>query len=79
MLKHVFTEAMLLEYGVKANVLSQHDSNSSLSCKALASWIDSAFYVFDSSRLRIDISIPQVVLEKKSARLYRSAFVGSRY
>ncbi|AQV16356.1 fimbrial protein [Acinetobacter pittii] len=59
-----FTEATLLEYGVKADVLSQHDSNSSLSCKALASWIDSAFYVFDSSRLRIDISIPQVVLEK---------------
>lgn len=61
-----FTKAMLLEYGVKANVLSQHDSNSSLSCKTLASWIDSAFYVFDSSRLRIDISIPQVVLEKNA-------------
>lgn len=61
-----FTEAMLLEYGVKADVLSQHDSTSSLSCKALASWIDNAFYVFDSSRLRIDISIPQVVLEKNA-------------
>ncbi|EOQ72421.1 fimbria/pilus outer membrane usher protein [Acinetobacter pittii] len=59
-----FTEAMLLEYGVKADVLSQHDSTSSLSCKALASWIDNAFYVFDSSHLRIDISIPQAVLEK---------------
>ncbi len=59
-----FTEATLLEYDVKANVLSQHDSTSSLACKALASWIDSAFYVFDSSRLRIDISLPQVVLEK---------------
>nr|WP_217488413.1 fimbria/pilus outer membrane usher protein [Acinetobacter lactucae] len=59
-----FTEAMLLEYGVKADVLTQHDSTSFLSCKALASWIDNAFYVFDTSRLRIDISIPQAVLEK---------------
>lgn len=61
-----FTEAMLLEYGVKADVLSQTISTSSASCKALASWINNAFYVFDSSRLRIDISIPQAVLEKNA-------------
>lgn len=61
-----FTEAMLLEYGVKADVLSQTASTSSASCKALASWIDNAFYLFDSSRLRLDISIPQAVLEKNA-------------
>lgn len=61
-----FTEAMLLEYGVKADVLSQTASTSSASCKALASWINNAFYLFDSSRLRIDISIPQAVLEKNA-------------
>lgn len=61
-----FTEAMLFEYGVKADVLSQKASTSSASCKALASWIDNAFYLFDSSRLRLDISIPQAVLEKNA-------------
>lgn len=62
-----FTEAMLLEYGVKADVLSQHSHTSSLSCDALGHWIDNAFYLFDSSRLRIDISIPQVTLEMHRA------------
>lgn len=61
-----FTEAMLLEYGVKVEVLSQHSHTSSLSCDTLGTWIDNAFYLFDSSRLRIDISIPQATLEKNA-------------
>ena len=27
-------------------------------------WVDDAFYEFDTSKLRVDISIPQVALQK---------------
>ncbi len=76
-----FTGNNLLEYGVKQEVLSQHTTlkKENSSCYKIEEWVENAFYEFDTSRLRVDISIPQVALQKKCARLCRSKCMGSWY
>lgn len=61
-----FTGNNLLEYGVKQEVLSQHTTlqKENSSCYKIEEWVENAFYEFDTSRLRVDISIPQVALQK---------------
>lgn len=56
----------LLEYGVKQDVLSKHTTlqKENNSCYKIEEWVENAFYEFDTSRLRVDISIPQVALQK---------------
>ena len=59
-----FTAAKMLEYGVKTDILKQKISDlSSDNCYRIDEWVDDAFYEFDSSRLRVDISIPQIALQ----------------
>ena len=61
-----FTGMNLLEYGVKQEVLSKHAplQKENNSCYKIEEWVENAFYEFDNSRLRVDISIPQVALQK---------------
>ena len=75
-----FTGMNLLEYGVKQDVLSKHTAlqKENNSCYKIEEWVENAFYEFDTSRLRVDISIPQVALQK-CARLCRPKRMGSRY
>ncbi|MDQ8952753.1 fimbria/pilus outer membrane usher protein [Acinetobacter rudis] len=61
-----FTETELLEFGVKKHVLTQQSNLSPTGCYLIEQWVDSAFYDFDSSRLRMDISIPQIALQKNA-------------
>ena len=61
-----FTETQLLEYGVKKQVLTLQNNLSSTGCYLIEQWIEAAFYEFDSSRLRLDISIPQIALQKNA-------------
>lgn len=62
-----FNSSTLLEYGVKQDVLSQHIANQSKnSCLKIEDWIEDSFYEFDTSKLRVDISIPQVALQKNA-------------
>ena len=61
-----FTGKQLLEYGVKAEVIQQKAEYDSGSCQKLDEWIESSFYDFDSSKLRFDISIPQVAMQKNA-------------
>lgn len=75
-----FTGNTLAEYGVKQEILAQHASlqKENSSCYKIEEWVENAFYEFDNSRLRVDISIPQVALQKKCARLCRPKSMGSR-
>ncbi len=62
-----FTASNLLEYGVKSEILNTQKSVFNTStCQKIEEWIDEAFYEFDSSKLRIDISIPQVAMQKNA-------------
>ncbi len=63
-----FTGMNLLEYGVKQDVLSKHTTlqKENNSCYKIEEWVENAFYEFDTSRLRVDISIPQVALQKNA-------------
>ncbi len=63
-----FTGMNLLEYGVKQEVLSKHAplQKENNSCYKIEEWVENAFYEFDNSRLRVDISIPQVALQKNA-------------
>ncbi|MGQ1695280.1 fimbria/pilus outer membrane usher protein [Acinetobacter baumannii] len=63
--KTCFTPDMLLEYGVKPEIL-HHEVSSTFTCNDLDKWVNDAFYQFDTSRLRLDISIPQVALQKNA-------------
>jgi len=61
-----FTGNTLAEYGVKQEILAQHAplQKENSSCYKIEEWVENAFYEFDNSRLRVDISIPQVALQK---------------
>ncbi|HAI56184.1 MAG TPA: fimbrial protein, partial [Acinetobacter nosocomialis] len=63
-----FTGINLLEYGVKQEVLTKHAplQKENNSCYKIEEWVENAFYEFDNSRLRVDISIPQVALQKNA-------------
>jgi len=62
-----FTAAKLLEFGVKQEVLQHKNADpDSQSCLRIEQWIDQASYEFDTSKLRLDISIPQVAIEKNA-------------
>ncbi|CAB1213699.1 fimbria/pilus outer membrane usher protein [Acinetobacter bouvetii] len=62
-----FTAPKLLEFGVKQELLQHKNSDlNSPSCLSIEQWIDQASYEFDTSKLRLDISIPQVAIEKNA-------------
>ncbi|MFK8935591.1 fimbria/pilus outer membrane usher protein [Acinetobacter junii] len=62
-----FNTSTLLEYGVKQEILKQTQPiQSANSCMKIEEWIDDSFYEFDTSKLRVDISIPQVALQKNA-------------
>lgn len=63
-----FTGMNLLEYGVKQEILSKHApvQKENNTCYKIEDWVENAFYEFDNSRLRVDISIPQVALQKNA-------------
>ncbi|MBU3848632.1 MAG: fimbrial biogenesis outer membrane usher protein [Candidatus Acinetobacter avistercoris] len=63
-----FTKTSLLEYGVKSDVLNKNNAeNLKLEpCKKIDTWIENAYYEYDNSRLRLDISIPQVAMQKNA-------------
>lgn len=72
-----FTAKQLLEYGVKAQVIKDQFQLASDNCQVLSTWIEGAFYKFDSSRLRLDLSIPQVSMQQ-NARGYIDPSVWDR-
>lgn len=62
-----FTANSLLEYGVKPDALKKHHEQlNTAACQKIEQWIDDAYYEYDSSRLRIDLSIPQIVMQKNA-------------
>jgi outer membrane usher protein len=62
-----FTASKLIEYGVKSDILKEKIADlSSNECYRLEEWVDDSFYEFDTSRLRVDISIPQVALQNNA-------------
>lgn len=62
-----FNSNTLLEYGVKQDALAIHQSAiSQNSCLKIDEWIEDAYYDFDTSKLRVDISIPQVAIQKNA-------------
>lgn len=61
-----FTANQLIEYGVKADALKVATEVKTLDCNKLEETIEGAFYEFDTSRLRVDISIPQVAMQKNA-------------
>ena len=58
-----FTAKQLLEYGVKTAFIQQK-TDIAHDCRPLETWIESAFYKFDTAKLRFDVSIPQVAIAK---------------
>ncbi len=59
-----FTSNELMKFGVKTDILKSTVSDlNSDQCLKIESWVDGAFYNFDSSNLRMDISIPQVAMQ----------------
>ena len=62
-----FNTSTLLEYGVKQEILKQTQPIQSADrCMKIEEWIDDSFYEFDTSKLRVNISIPQVALQKNA-------------
>lgn len=62
-----FTANKLIEYGVKADALkSTIDLTNNSTCQKIDEWIDDAYYEYDSTRLRMDITIPQIVMQKNA-------------
>lgn len=62
-----FSASSLLQYGVKSEVLKkQGEITSTAPCQKIEQWVDDAYYEFDNSRLRIDISIPQIAMQKNA-------------
>lgn len=63
-----FTQDQMQQYGVKPEVLAQQKLNSeSLNCLKIEQWVEHAFYNFDQTRLRLDISIPQIAVHKDAS------------
>ncbi len=65
MQKPVLQQICFLEYGVKTEIIHR-EANNLPTCNDLEKWVNDAFYQFDTSRLRLDISIPQVALQKNA-------------
>lgn len=61
-----FTPKQLLEYGIKAELIKQKAKNSANSCLPLEQWVDEAFYNFDISSLKLEVSIPQVAMQNNA-------------
>ncbi|WP_139853198.1 fimbria/pilus outer membrane usher protein [Acinetobacter pullicarnis] len=61
-----FTESTLLEYGVNKEALIRATHPQQDGCYQIEEWINQAFYEFDTSRIRMDISIPQVALQQNA-------------
>lgn len=62
-----FTASTLLQYGVKSDVLKkQGDITNTAPCQKIEQWVEDAYYEFDNSRLRIDVSIPQIAMQKNA-------------
>ncbi|MCL6239072.1 fimbrial biogenesis outer membrane usher protein [Acinetobacter sp. ANC 5033] len=63
-----FSENSLIQYGVKPDALKKTaDALPNVApCQKIEQWIDDAYYEYDSSRLRIDISIPQIAMQKNA-------------
>ena len=62
-----FTANSLLEYGVKQEVLvNRTETTAPNACYKIEEWVENAYYDFDTSRLRIDVSIPQIALQKNA-------------
>lgn len=58
-----FTQTELLEYGVKSEIFKDHQP---IQCQKINQWIEGAFYEFDASKLRLDLSIPQYAIHQNS-------------
>lgn len=62
-----FTASNLIEYGVKADAFKNHSEQpNTVPCQKIEQWIEGAYYKYDSSLLRIDISLPQVAMQKNA-------------
>lgn len=63
-----FNSSKLLEYGVKPDVIKLKSAGlaAGSDCQKIEQWVDDAFYEFDTSRLRVDISIPQVAMQNNA-------------
>ena len=62
-----FDAKTLMQFGVKKEILNFEPSNStSTSCQRIENWVENAFYEFDSARLRLDISIPQIAMQQNA-------------
>ena len=72
-----FKPTALLEYGVKEDYIKNELPYDQAPCKKIEEWVDSAYYEFDTSRLRVDISIPQVAI-KQNAQGYVDPSVWDR-
>lgn len=72
-----FSSKQLLEYGIKAELIKKRLETSNESCQKLGEWVEDAFYEFDTSNLRFDISIPQIAMAK-NARGYVDPSVWDR-
>ncbi|MCS3409430.1 fimbria/pilus outer membrane usher protein [Serratia sp. AKBS12] len=64
-----FSLLSLDEFGVDTATMSSGPTVTPATCKALGQWIPEAYYRFDTSTLRLDISIPQAAL-RRTARGY---------
>lgn len=59
-----FNQEQMLLYGVKKELLDQQNLAAGHSdCLKIEQWVEHAFYNFDQSKLRLDISIPQIALQ----------------
>lgn len=63
-----FDLTTLLNFGVKKDALNQSIESIQTDdrCKSIDQWVSNAFYEFDSSSLRLDISIPQIAMQKNA-------------
>lgn len=58
-----FSRAQLVEFGAKISELQKFNNKDDASCLRLEEWIENSFYEFDTSQLRLDISIPQTSMQ----------------
>ncbi|WP_201555323.1 fimbria/pilus outer membrane usher protein, partial [Psychrobacter immobilis] len=61
-----FSSKQLLEYGIKAELIKERLAINSKNCQQLGEWVPDSFYEFDTSKLRFDISIPQIAMERNA-------------
>ncbi|MGP5217146.1 fimbria/pilus outer membrane usher protein [Psychrobacter celer] len=61
-----FSSKQLLEYGIKAELIKERLAINSKNCQQLDEWVQDSFYEFDTSKLRFDISIPQIAMERNA-------------